>query len=134
MLVEITHVFLSHDQDRKFPPHKAEAIHEEPPLSLCSPHPALPARFISCRADIGRVHNAAGVIDAITNHSRLQAALAAIAALGSLSAMPINQNITICPKAMLEEAASRAIDQLLPSLVFTNKVRIMPKLHLMIRP
>ena len=68
-------------------------------------------------------------VSVIIYHACLQAALAAIAALGSLSAISINENITVCPKAMLEESASRALDQLLPSLVFANKVKVTPKSH-----
>ena len=59
----------------------------------------------------------------IAFHALLQAVVAANTALGSVSAMPINENVTVCPKAMLEEATCRAIDHLLPSLVFANKVR-----------
>lgn len=59
--------------------------------------------------------------------SFLQAVGTAMTALASVSAIYVNDALTVFPRTMLEEAISRAVHHLMPAIVFNNKVRRMTR-------
>ena len=60
--------------------------------------------------------------EAVDNPRSMQAVLTAATALGSVSAVYISESTTVHPKAILEEAACKAVAQLLPCIAFAGEV------------